>query len=383
PGAVSWTDDVPDLLMKHSLEKVAVMQGGGNTPSGIQERGVRAFIAKLAVSILATAILLIAGECVAYVLMSHRYGAFDYEYRSYVVWRVAPAKGSNISVDAEVWRRTFYSHCGPGAYTIWMFGSSGLWGDFNRDEETIASLLAKNYEESGRPVCVKNYGQRGWASTQELIQLMLELKHAVNKPNVVLFYDGSLDSGLPAESDQEDVHEGFSRFKAKFESWREGQGGFGYLRDTNTYLALQWVGGRLGVNHAPEGAFSEQQLNTMGKRVLDNYLANMALMDMLAKQYGFQYFCFWEPWLLSAQKPLSVSELLLKQEFENGDSAMAEVTNAAYALFRNLEHPHFMYLGDIFKDHPERLFIDTSHLGTEGNRLVAERIFRTLHEPGS
>ena len=372
--------------MKDSLENVSAMQGGGNTPSGIGDRvGVRAFIAKLAVSILVTATLLIAGECVAYVLMSHRYGAFNYEYRSYVVWRVAPTKGSNISVDAEGWRRTLYSHCGPGAYTIWMFGSSGLWGDFNRDDETIASLLAKNYEESGRQVCVKNYGQRGWASTQELIQLMLELKHAVNKPNVVLFYDGSLDAGLPFESDQEDVHEGFPRFKAKFESWREGQGGFGYLRDTNTYLALQWVGGWLGVNNhaASEGAFSEQQLNTMGKRVLDNYLANMALMDILAKQYGFQYFCFWEPWLLSAQKPLSASELLLKDGFANGNSGMAEVTNAAYELFRNLEHPHFIYLGDIFKDHPERLFIDTSHLGTDGNRIVAERIFRTLREHGS
>jgi hypothetical protein len=372
--------------MRDFLGNVGVMPDERNAPSAIREGArIRAFVMKLAVSIALAAALLIAGEYLAYVFMAHRSGGFNYEYRSYVLWRVAPTKGSNISVDAEGWRRTFYSHCELGAYTIWMFGSSGLWGDFNRDNETIASLLAKKYEESGRQVCVKNYGQRGWASTQEVIQLMLELKHTANKPNVVLFYDGSLDSGLPLESDQVDVHEGFPRFKAKFESWREGQGGFGYLRDTNTYLALQWVGGRLGVNsHAGmEGSFSDQRLNAMGKRVLDNYLANMALMDVLAKQYGFQYFCFWEPWLLSAPKPLTAEEELLKEGFAKSDPGTAEVTNRTYELFRNLNHPHFVYFGDIFKDHPERLFIDTSHLGTEGNRLVAERIFRTLHEHGS
>jgi hypothetical protein len=372
--------------MRDSLEPVDVIHDAGNAPSPIRQRiDVRSFLTKLAISIALAAALLIAGECLAYLFMAHRNGGFDYEYRSYVVWRVAPTKGSNISVDPEGWRRTFYSHCGPGAYTIWMFGSSGLWGDFSRDDETIASFLAKNYEESGRPVCVKNYGQRGWASTQEVIQLMLELKHAANKPNVVLFYDGSLDAGLPFESDQEDVHEGFPRFKAKFESWREGQGGFGFLRDTNTYLALQWVGGKLGVNsHAGAAeSFSDQRLNAMAKRVLDNYLANMALTDVLAKQYGFQYFCLWEPWLPSARKPLSAEEMLLKAGFAKSNPGMAEVTNTTYELFRNLNHPHFVYLGDIFKDHPERLFLDTSHLGTEGNRLIAERIFRTLHEPGS
>lgn len=368
--------------MRDSLHSTAV-QEEASARSARQKRAGRTLIAKLAISIALTITLLVGGEYVAYVLMAHRSGGFNYEYRSYVLWRVAPIKDPKISLDGEGWRRTFYSHCGPGAYTIWMFGGSGLWGDFNRDDETIASFLAKDYEQSGRQVCVKNYGQRGWASTQEVIQLMLELKHAATKPNVVVFYDGSVDSGLPYESDQVDVHEGFPRFKAKFESWREGQGGFGYLRDTNTYLALQWVAGRLGIhNHAGDlGSFSPQQLNAMGKRVLDNYLANMTLMDTFAKQYGFQYFCFWEPGLIS--KPLSAEEALLKDGFANGNPGMAEATNTTYELFRNLSHPHFVNLADVFKDHPERLFIDTSHLGTEGNRLVAERIFRTLHEHGS
>jgi hypothetical protein len=358
------------------------MQGTENSQplsEGQKRHVLRRFAAKLCISTTLVIGLLVAGECAAYVFMLHRHGGFKYEYKSYVIWRAVPDEGPTITVEADGLRRTMYSRCDDNDYTIWMLGGSGLWGTFNRDSETIASLLAKKYEESSRQVCVRNYGQEGWASTQEVIELLLELKRAKRKPDVVIFYDGSVDSYLPYESNEVDAHVGFPRFKKNFESWRQDWG-FGYLRQTNTYLALQRISRALMLNmdSGPPSSLSAEEVASKAERALDNYLQNMKVVDILAMHYGFHYVCFWEPWILTSQKQLTASEELIKHREESHNPAATEVMRATYDLFRGVKQPHLVFLGDEFKDHPERLFADASHLEAEGNRLVAERIFQVL-----
>ena len=70
-------------------------------------------------------------------------------------------------------------------------------------------LLAEQNDKAGRSVCVRNYGETGWVSTQELIKLMLELKRTGRKPDLVIFYDGANDVYLPYQYGRVDVHNQF------------------------------------------------------------------------------------------------------------------------------------------------------------------------------
>ena len=364
------------------------MQGANNTQpvlQGQKELGLKEFAIKACVSIALAIGLLAAGEGIAYFSLPKRVLP-PHEYKAYVLWQVARTGNPAVTLDADGLRRTFYSHCEGNEYTIWVFGSSGMWSPYSDDRETIPSFLAKQFEESGRRVCVKNYGQPGYANTQELIELMLALKRAKKKPDAVIFFDGSLDSFLPYESDQVDVHMGFPEFKREFESWKaKEQAGFGYLGSTNTYLALQRVAHKLGLLNiaAAPRSFSQEQAASMAKGTVDNYLKNMELLDSLAIHHGFHYLCFLEPYLLAVERPLSASEELIRESTEKQYPGFAPVKRATYELFRALKRPEFVYLGDLFSDSNETIFLDAAHLKPEGNRIVAERIYVALQHLGS
>jgi lysophospholipase L1-like esterase len=360
------------------------MQDAENKESiveGLKRPRILQFAAKLCVSITLTVVLLAAGECAAYRFMLHRRNPDRTEYRAYVVWRTIPSGKEMISVDREGWRRTLHSHCDANEFTIWMFGGSVLWGNLVRDEETIASLLAKKYEESGRNVCVRNFGESGWVSTQEVIQLMLELKHAQRKPDLVIFYDGTVDSRLPGESDEEDVHFSYPTFKDRFENWRGGSEGFAYFRDTNTYIAIQSLADKLAVGDERQ-PIPATKLAAMARRTLDNYTRNMNMVDRLAAQYGFAAVFFWEPWLLTDAKPLTASELSIKRQYQLTDPIPSQVVRATYGLFRSAPPPRLVNLSSIFKDSQETLYRDPNHLTPEGVQIVAERIFQSVQHLG-
>jgi hypothetical protein len=364
------------------------MLGANNTQPVVQgqrELGLKEFAIKACVSIALAIGLLAAGEGIAYLSLPKQVLP-PADYKAYVLWQMVRPGNPAVTLDADGLRRTFYSHCEANEYTIWMFGSSVTWGPYSHDWETISSFLAKQFEESGRRVCVKNYGQPGWGNTQEVIELLLELKRAKKKPDAVIFLDGSLDSFLPYESDQVDVHMGFPEFKREFESWKakKEQAGFGYFGSTNTYLALQRLAHKLGVlNEAPAPrSFSQEQVASMAKRTMDNYLKNMEVVDSLAIHHGFHYLCFWEPYLLAVERPLSPSEELIRESTEKRYPGFAPVKRATYELFRALKRPDFVYLGDLFNDPNETLFLDAAHFKPEGNRIVAERIYVALRHLG-
>lgn len=359
--------------MQDPNDSKSILRGEG--PSGLKQ-----FATRFCISITIALGLLAAGECVSYLLLPHQVPSIS-DYQAYVIWQTARPIEKTRTVAADGLRLTYYSHCEAGEFTIWMFGGSNLWGQFNIDQETIPSLIAKHYDESGHRVCVRNYGQIGWASTQEVIKLMLELKRAERKPDVVIFYDGAVDSFLPYESDMVDVHMGFPTFKKKFESWRAGdQAGFEYLRSTNTYLGLQWIATKLKINNdaGVPRSISGEQAAAMAQRTLDNYERNMKIVEILAGHYGFHFECFWEPWLLAELKPLSPEEELIRIGVKEKTPGLAALMSTTYGLFRTAKQPHLVYLGDIFKDHRETLFLDRTHLTGEGNQIIAERISQIL-----
>jgi len=303
-------------------------------------------------------------------------------YHAYVLWRRAPFKGQTVFVDDGGLRKTYHSYCDSDSYLIWMFGNSGLWGYATPDWQTIPSLLGAEYESDGQNACVVNYGEMGRVSTQEVIELMLALKKASRKPNLVVFYDGVSDSELPLESDLPDIHTDYNAIKGVFEEQRkEEKTPFSYLRKTYTYRLAGELTKFLRLD-VPAGKSSNPDRAAQARATLGNYLKNQELARTLSQHYHFDCLFVWQPALLSDRKSFSAQEETIRSREQRTHTSVEPLLRATYDEFRQIDAPDFLNLADLFLDHRESVFVDPNHLTAEGNRLVAEKIFETSRGRG-
>ena len=320
--------------------------------------------------------------------------AFNVVYEPYVLWKRAPYQGETITIDEDGLRRTTHSECTAQNYTIWAFGGSTMWGQGSPDWLTIPSLLAEKYEKSGKSVCVKNYGTNAWVNTQEVIKLMLELKHAPRKPDLVIFYDGFNDTYSLYQSGMVDVPINNDLIKRKLEvgypvqqAWNHAH--FSELRLISHFLQQMKIGQiiiQLGakLRKAQSGsrpAFSRQLDSEQIHAQLDSaYLKNMEVVGALAQQYGFKFVFFWQPVILVGHKQLSVEEeVALKKtlsDFGGIQTAFQEMYDLAQ---KQQDRPGFFDIADVLDKYKGTFYIDFAHLTPEGNSLVADRIFDVLH----
>ena len=297
--------------------------------------------------------------------------ATRFDYRAYVGWGLVPYHGETIASDQQGFRRTFSSRCDAETYTVWMFGGSAVWGEGSPDWLTIPSQLAMEYSNSGRQVCVRNFGVRGWVSTQEVIDLALELKRAPRKPDLVVFYDGVNDVFSFYQSGEIDVHQNFDHVRDLFE-----QGGsLRKILENRLSLIFRVTSSE----HSRLRFITDEE----AKLELDTgYLKNMRIVEALAKEYGFDYAFFWQPVILAGHKELSGEEEAIRkvclQKFPGVDLFFLKI----YALVHAEPRPRLFDVSGTLDQQKGTIYIDFAHLGPEGNHLIAARIFQILHQQG-
>jgi hypothetical protein len=306
-------------------------------------------------------------------------------YHQYVLWRRAPYSGELISIDRDGVRRTFHTRCDDKTFTIWMFGDSVMWGAGTPDAETIPSLVARDYEKAGKPVCIVNFGEKGWSSTQEMVGLIELLKHAARKPDIVFFYDGGSEAYAAYQSGQADVHTNFDMFKNFLDNWGSTQkASFSYLRQTNTYRLLEKLALKMPFHRQP-AKIQASTLDTeaLSAAIVDNYVQNMDIVSLLAKQYGFRPIFAWYPNLAVGHKELtSYEQQVLRFQYDEFPH-LGAMYQAVYNKGREIWRPDFYYLGDMMDDQKSSLYVGISHMKSEGDQIVAERIFDILQGKSS
>ena len=52
----------------------------------------------------------------------------------------------------------------------------------------------------------------------------------------------------------------------------------------------------------------------------------------------------------------------------------------AKRAFNDQSENHIFFIGDVFKDVEEPIFIDPTHIGPRGNEIVAQEIFNRLNK---
>ena len=221
-------------------------------------------------------------------------------YEPYTVWDRRYYPGELISIDFEGFRRTTNNSDAEDALRVWVFGGSTAWGEGAPDDETIPSHLARLMNAWGVDTTIKNLGERGYVSTQEVVFLYRELQ-AGRRPDVVVFYDGINDAA--AASNWPEVpgsHVSLHRIRDRFQfgevpSERRRE----FVRSLGIYKASRIVLDRLEARERSARSrqddadtditprFLDANFRFLGGQAVDVWLANRELVSALGVEFGF------------------------------------------------------------------------------------------------
>ena len=299
----------------------------------------------------------------------------------YVGWRRAPFKGKTIEIDENGMRLTPGADCSATSFKVFTFGASEMWGTGSPNWDTIPANLQKGLAKLRQgPVCVMNFAESAYVSTQDVIMLLLQLRSG-NVPDVVVFYNIGGDVYSAYQSGQAGELQNLNQIASRFE---HGSPYVDHLRNTYSYRLIDRLMDKLTIA-APQQEPTEKQLVTyesMGidsKKLTDlivqDYFGNYEIVSALARKYGFKYLFFLPPRVFGGNKTLTLEEQEMKRETES-DPALSKLYTAVYQTLQKKasQYQNFYSLADIFDHYHGLIWIDGAHVTPIGNRLIAERI---------
>jgi hypothetical protein len=297
-------------------------------------------------------------------------------YEPYVLWKRAASSARYVNVDSAGIRRTVGSSCEPGAPIVFAFGGSTMFGAYAPDDGTIPSYMTETFARAlGRPVCVTNFGELAWNSTQELIFLQRQLQRGA-RPDYVIFYDGVNDTFGAYARTNPYVHHNVNIIAAHFEQTMP------VLRRRLAQTRIMRLAGRIRgqpfVVPVPE-RFKPLDLTVdeLAAGTMAVYLENHRMVGALAREYGFEYAFFWQPMISTTGKRLTPFEAAERGRLEPDVvalfNAMQDRIEAATA-----ERPKLHDLTTVLDGDTTDIFYDWHHVVPAGNRIIADAIARRV-----
>jgi hypothetical protein len=306
-------------------------------------------------------------------------------YYPYIGWRRAPFKGKTIEIDQNGMRLTPGANCSATSFKVFTFGSSEMWGTGSPNWDTIPANLQKDLEKLRHgPVCVMNFAESAYVSTQDVIMLLLQLRSG-NVPDVVLFYNIGGDVYSAYQSGQAGEFQNLNQLAARFE---RGSPYIDHLRNTYSYMLIYALMDKLKIAN-PQQELTENGLMTyesmgidaakLSDLVVHDYFGNYKIVSALAQKYGFEYFFFLPPRIFRGNKTLTPEEQEMKRETER-DPALSKLYTAVYQAVetKSSQYQNFYLMADIFDHYHGLMWIDGAHVTPIGNRLIAARMLNVI-----
>jgi hypothetical protein len=240
----------------------------------------------------------------------------------YVYFRNPPTRGRYITIDS-LGRRVTIPPVSTGGRVIrvFFFGGSTMLGWFQRDGRTIPDEAVRRLQQVAGPgvrIQATNFGVPGRVFSQEIIELMLQLRSG-NRPDAVVFYDGINDVIATVENGAAGIPENESNRAEDFARGRlfVADSGHGLQHDFR-YVGrvLVPVLQRLELVQRLEAFRSRTappliSADSAARSETRVYAENVRIVEALARSYGFQPLYVWEPDLQSTHKPLTAHEAWL------------------------------------------------------------------------
>jgi hypothetical protein len=285
----------------------------------------------------------------------------------------------------------------PEAYKVFLFGGSAMWGTGVSDSNTIASFLQADMNSMmSRPVSVSNFAQVAHSSSQELVELVLQLR-AGNVPDFVVFYDGFNDAWGAYESGFAGGHHSQKMIAARVEGRSEAFTTVSPLRaimtNTNTFLLVSALRGSIR-----ERSLEVQDLvtyrtmgietDTLASQIVETYFGNCSVVRSLSESYGFRCLFVWQPTVWYGDKCLTDFENeIVRGGFESflagSDPAFRELLCSSYELYEEslVDTLPFISLAGLFDGEVNEVYTDHcgAHVNPAANRVIADRLFEELN----
>jgi lysophospholipase L1-like esterase len=296
-------------------------------------------------------------------LWSPRYSYFD-------LWTNNAYKGETVNISEEGVRLTPGSDCQPDSYRIFMFGGSTMWGVGVPDWGTIPAYMQSALTQAfnGR-VCVVNYGDTGFVSTQEMIRLMKLLQRG-DVPDMVIFYDGVNDVIAAYNAGEAGAHRNLSSFVNAITAAPPNPL-VQWLLNTHIVRFAQ------GLISSGAPAANPPDYTALSGEVVDLYLNNVRMVNALAGEYGFTPVMLWQPVLVVESKPPTDEEYVMTQVV-GGDLMTMYRESWAQVKARQGDVENLYYIADALDGIEAPLYFDHHHLALRGNEVVANRIIELI-----
>ncbi len=261
--------------------------------------------------------------------------------------------------------------------TIHMYGGSAMLD--RTESDSIPFHLWDILCQSGLEVEVKNLGQAGYVSSQEVSKLIYRLRTDIN-PDIVVFYDGYNDMGidnpgyphmdLTKEVFYYYLHHNRSPFSYTVNSMIH------FLKERGLVDETEYELERIDY-FSYDFRKTEYENPEKYEPVMEIYLKNTKIVQALEDLFDFKVFFYWQP-DLTTKKNLSESE---KRFIENP----AFETTIDYYENSKETVDYFLNqtdnVGDlryIFDDYSETMYSDLVHKTGRGNQVVAQEIAKDI-----
>lgn len=300
-----------------------------------------------------------------------------YQYEPYVAWRSRDFNGETINVvnGERVVRTNPPPH--EGDIDVWCFGGSTMWGYGSRDDHNVPSELGRLVAEDALPCQVRNLAEGGWVSTQSLVWLMLKLRDG-EVPDVVVFYDGVNDVGSTYQTGRADgSHQNLPFWEAYVDKGVDPRRH--WTRRLALYRITMGILRRFGLVTSTQmrsaaQALDDHQLQQASSGVARVYGDNVAMVQALARLYGFDALFFWQP-IVSDQENYTQSEQQVRSHF---DPQYFDLYERTRKKVMSAERPPVDLAHCLGPSPPAGFFSDYMHLTEDGNAKVAAAIFEHL-----
>jgi hypothetical protein len=315
-------------------------------------------------------------------------------YYPYVGWRRAPFKGKTIEIGQNGIRLTPGADCSATSFKVFTFGSSEMWGTGSPNWGTIPANLQKGLEKLRQgPVCVMNFAESAYASTQDVIMLLMQLRSG-NVPDLVLFYNVGGDVYAAYQSGRAGVVQNLDQLAAKFEQRPEPPTFVDRLRSTYSYALIDRLMGKLTIANSQQKEPTPSKLVTyesmgidvakLSDSIVQHYFGNYDIVSALAQKYGFEYFFFLPPRVFWGNKTLTPEEQEMKHKAEI-DAAFYKLYTTVYQTIvrKSSKYQNFYSMVHIFDRYDSLIWIDAAHVTPIGNRLIAARMLDVIQARSS
>jgi len=304
-------------------------------------------------------------------------GSAKVRYEPFTVWRRPAYASETVNVGPDRQRVVPGSDCTPGARKVWFFGGSTMWGTSSPDWATIPALfVVEMRKRTTAPLCVRNFGESAWSSTQEVIALVQALQRG-DSPDVAVFYDGANDLNLAYENGDPYGHAQLALVRERFDRAGRGRGAVSSRARAPREL-LRWFAPNLAarLDRAGTAAPMRDGGPRRGPRdlvaeVVRVLRLNREVVRALAKRFGFETQFFWQPYLVAGRKPLAPGEERMMASARRHRGAFLSMVEDANALVAIGAAPDETDLSRVFEGISEQVFTDPVHVTPRGNELVA------------